>query len=267
MQWPILIKLLSFLGAEVQTLPCDAPHNAKSHSKAHRGGDEEPTLPAGGQAQARAKRVEGVAPIGFAGGGGDASPRNRGARRGDNEGESMKTAWHQKIMIHAGIDTHSEILTTYDILKNTSPGRTAIVLPSPEALFPLLSFAIDRIEAPYNISLGYPLSRTSVFDLINHVLNAQARKQKPDQYPTAEYLSIMLHPFIKNLVIEENIRPILGTLERIFSEDVLENTVASKPFVTLAEIEAILFKEGIDASFKRIHEVFFQHFEKINTLY
>ncbi|MBA4391669.1 MAG: hypothetical protein C0399_12150 [Syntrophus sp. (in: bacteria)] len=35
--------------------------NTKLHSKAHRGGDREPTLPVGGQANSRAKRVEGVA--------------------------------------------------------------------------------------------------------------------------------------------------------------------------------------------------------------
>jgi ATP-dependent helicase/nuclease subunit B len=247
-QWPILTNLLSFLGAEVQMLPCDVPHNTKLHSKAHRGGDDEPTLPAGGQAQAYTEV-------------------RRGARRGDNEGESMKAAWYQKIMIHAGIDTHSEILTTYDILKEKPPGRVAIVLPSPEALFPLLSFTIDRIDRPYNISLGYPLSRTSVFDLINHVLNVQTQKRKHEQYPTEEYLSIMLHPFVKNLDLGGNIRPVLTTLEKAFSEDVLENTIVNKPFVTLEEIEAVLFREGMDANFKRIHEIFFRRFEKATTLY
>jgi ATP-dependent helicase/nuclease subunit B len=173
----------------------------------------------------------------------------------------------QKIMIHAGIDTHSEILTTYEILKNTLSGRIAVVIPSPEALFPLLSFAIDRIDSPYNISLGYPLSRTSLFDLINHVLNAQAQKRKYEQYPTTEYLSIMLHPFVKNLDMEGSMRPILATLEKLFSEDALENTVANKPFITLMEIEAVLFKDRVDTNFKKIHDIFFRNFEKANTLY
>jgi ATP-dependent helicase/nuclease subunit B len=266
-QWPILTNLLSFLKAEAQTLICNAP------------------------------------------------PQN--------------------IMIHSGIDTHSEILTTYGILKETPPGRVAVVLPSPEALFPLLSFTIDRIDRPYNISLGYPLSRTSLFDLINHVLNAQTQKRKHytklhskahrggdeeptlpaggqaqarakrvegaapsgfaggggdvspsnrgerrgdnegesmkaawyEQYPTAEYLSIMLHPFVKNLDMEGDIRPILSTLEKLFSEDVLENTVANKPFITLAEIEEVILKERVDANFNKIHRAFFQNFETANTLY
>jgi ATP-dependent helicase/nuclease subunit B len=173
----------------------------------------------------------------------------------------------QNMTIHAGIDTHSEILATYGILKDASPGRVAVVLPSPEALFPLLSFTIDRIDTPYNISLGYPLSRTSIFDLIGNVLNAQTRKRKDEQYPTTEYLSIMLHPFVKNLDIGGDVRPILATLEKIFSENVLENTIANKPFITPAEIEAVLFREGANAGFKTIHEVFFQHFEKATTLH
>jgi phosphoribosylanthranilate isomerase len=63
-------------------------YNTKLHSKAHRGGKEGPTIPAGGQAQARVKRAEGVAGAPACGswldtgGGGDESPRNRPA--GDN---------------------------------------------------------------------------------------------------------------------------------------------------------------------------------------
>ncbi len=174
----------------------------------------------------------------------------------------------QNIKVYAGIDTHSEALTTYSILKETLPGRTAIVLPSPEALFPILSFAIDRVDRPYNISLGYPLARTSLYDLINHVLNAQGRKQNQERYPTMEYLSIMLHPFVKNLVVEGiSIRPILSNLEKLFSEGILENAIANKPFISLTETETALFNGVADANFIKVHQVFFRNFEKINTLY
>ncbi len=174
----------------------------------------------------------------------------------------------QNIAVYTGIDTHSEVLTTSNILKETPPGRTAIVLPSPEALFPLLSFAIDRIDMPYNISLGYPLSRTSLFDLVNHVLSAQARKQNQECYPTMEYLSIILHPFVKNLDMEgSSIRPILSNLEKLFSEGILENVVANKPFISLIEIEKSLFNGTAEANFIKVHQAFFRNFEKINTLY
>ena len=145
--------------------------------------------------------------------------------------------------------------------------RTAIVLPSADALFPLLSFAIDRINSPYNISMGYPLSRTSLYDLVLHVLNAQAQKRKNEQYPTAEYLSIMLHPFIKNLDMEGNIRSILAMLESSLSENILESTVANKPFITIDEMETILFKNAADPGFQKIHHIFFNNFEEVNTLY
>ena len=201
-RWPILSNFISFLGAEIESIPC---HVIES----------------------------------------------------------------QSVSIHAGIDTHSEILKTYEILRDSSPERIAVVLPTAEALFPLLSFAIDRINRPYNISLGYPLSRTSLFDLILHVLNAQSMKRKNDQYPTTEYLSVMLHPFVKNLDLEAQVRLILVGLEKLFAEDILESPVANKPFVTLAAMEIALFREALKApdAFKKIQDLFFRQFEQAETLY
>ena len=76
-------------------------NDTESHSFGHRGGDEEPTLPAGGQARGRTPTWfkehvqasfsahgarEGVAPRAYARGGGDASPGNCG----DNEEGRMR---------------------------------------------------------------------------------------------------------------------------------------------------------------------------------
>lgn len=180
---------------------------------------------------------------------------------------SSDNATPQHITMHSGIDTHAEILKAYDILQGKATDRTAVVLPSADALFPLLSFAIDRIDSPYNISMGYPLSRTSLFDLLLHVLNAQSQKRNKNQYPTAEYLSIMLHPFIKNLDMEGDIRSILAVLEGALSENILESAVANKPFITIAEMEDRLFDNNVDAGFQKIHDIFFNNFEQVSTLY
>ena len=177
------------------------------------------------------------------------------------------TPTSQSISIHAGIDTHSEILKTYEILKDTSSERVAVVLPSSEALFPLLSFTLDRIDTPYNISLGYPLSRTSLFDLIVQTLNAQSMRRKNEQYPTEEYLSVMFHPFVKNLDMESDVRSALGTLEKLLSENVIESSISNKPFITLTEIEKVLFKDTAEAAFQKIHHMFFKNFEQAHTLY
>jgi len=181
-------------------------------------------------------------------------------------GEPIKQSKHREITIHAGIDTHSQCLRTYEILKDLSSQKAVVVLPSSETLFPLLSFAVDRIDRPYNISLGYPLSRTSLFDLVVHVLNAHARKRKDGHYPATEYLSIMLHPFTKNLEMETAVRPTLASLEKLFTEDVPTNTIANKPFVTLGEIEEALFQGQADDNFRKIHDTFFRSFEAAGTL-
>ncbi|HVN97318.1 MAG TPA: hypothetical protein VMT62_12895, partial [Syntrophorhabdaceae bacterium] len=175
----------------------------------------------------------------------------------------------QTVSLHAGIDTHSEILKTYEILRDGRPERTAVILPAAKALFPMLSFVVDRIDSPYNISLGYPLSRTSLFDLILHVLSAQSMKRKDGEYSTAEYLSVMLHPFVKNLDFEVPVRPILTALERLFTGDILQSPVADKPLITLAEIERALVREsaGTPDVLERIHELFFGQFQEAETLH
>jgi hypothetical protein len=76
----------------------------------------------------------------------------------------------------------------------------------------------------------------------------------------------MLHPFIKNLEMETAIRPTLTKLEKLFTEDILTNTVANKPFIALGEIEEALFQGLVDDNFMKIHDTFFRNFEQTDTL-
>ncbi|MCI0707623.1 MAG: PD-(D/E)XK nuclease family protein [Ignavibacteriae bacterium] len=76
---------------------------------------------------------------------------------------------------------------------------TAVVLPSSEALFPTLHFALSLLpEGSYNIALQYPLSRTPVFGFLNTAMDFVASAQN-GRYSAAAYLKFVLHPYTKNI--------------------------------------------------------------------
>ncbi|HEX2967251.1 MAG TPA: PD-(D/E)XK nuclease family protein [Syntrophorhabdaceae bacterium] len=177
-----------------------------------------------------------------------------------------KDRFSGEISIYSGIDTHSEVLAAHQILAQSRTGKTAVILPEPEALFPLMSFALDRIDMPYNISLGYPLWRTSLFDLVSHLLDALSGISHDGGLPVNEYLSIMFHPFVKNLRFDEEVRPCLSNLKSIFTESDTENSLAYKPFVSVSEIEEKLGLTSETSPLKKIHDVFFRDFQNANAM-
>jgi len=141
------------------------------------------------------------------------------------------------VTIHSGFDTHSEILKVHSILKDDQGQKTAVILPLSDALFPLLTFAADRISSPCNIAIGYPLERTPVFDLIAHVIRSQTSRQPSGMYQAAEYLRVLLHPFVKNIDADRGTWQALLDISRLFTGEVRGSTPANRPFIMLDEVE------------------------------
>ncbi|MFH1026178.1 MAG: PD-(D/E)XK nuclease family protein, partial [Nitrospirota bacterium] len=179
------------------------------------------------------------------------------------------------ISIHSGFDIHSEVLKVHEILKSTGSKKTAIVMPTSEALFPLLTFAVDRIDKQYNISLGYPFSRTSVFDLMAAMLDAQLKQRRDHLYPAKNYLEVILHPFIKNLNSDEDSRALLLGIEKALTGELFQSGIANKPFITLDEVEVdcrsrnsgLVAEKEIKSAMGDIHRTLFKNLENVNDLY
>jgi ATP-dependent helicase/nuclease subunit B len=184
-----------------------------------------------------------------------------------------------RVKFYSGFDTHAEVLKVLKILKETESGKTVVVLPLSEALFPLLTFAVDRIDTSYNISLGYPLQRTPVFDLISNVVAGQVAMRERGVYPAKSYLKTALHPFVKNLTVDENLRALLLTLERALAGKAPGSPIAHRAFITLDDMEraaGIISAKDFPApgdarraekALAVIHNLFFRSFEKADTLY
>ena len=202
------------------------------------------------------------------------------------EGDSRPPA----VSIHSGFDTHSQILKAHSILKDDPGKKTAVILPLSDALFPLLTFSADRISSPCNIAIGYPLERTPVFGLIAHIMRSQSSRQESGMYRTAEYLRVLLHPFVKNIDADKETWQALLFISRLFTGAVQGSALTNSPFIMLDEVERELrtarkavqrstFKvqgsgskikddDGISYEIVReIHDVFFRDFEGATTLY
>ncbi|OPY03190.1 MAG: ATP-dependent helicase/deoxyribonuclease subunit B [Syntrophorhabdus sp. PtaB.Bin047] len=176
------------------------------------------------------------------------------------------------VSLHAGHDTHAEVLEAYRILEEAPLKKTAIILPDADPLFPLLSFVADRTELRCNVSLAYPMDRTPVFDLTRAVLAARVERRAGGQYPSARYLAVILHPFIKNLEPDSNLRSLIVHIERSLSDETGKGPLAGRSLVTLAEIEqaaATLEPSGQTGQFAallEVHRLFFRNFEDLSTV-
>ncbi len=147
------------------------------------------------------------------------------------------TARPPAVTIHSGFDTHSEILKAHSILKDNPGQKTAVILPLSDALFPLLTFAADRISAPCNIAIGYPLERTPVFDLITHIIRSQTSRQGSGMYQAAEYLRVILHPFVKNIDADRGTWQAMLDISRLFTGEIRDSALANRPFIMPDEVE------------------------------
>ena len=103
-------------------------------------------------------------------------------------------------------DTHGEIFKLDQVLNSAAGGlpsasdRSVIVLPEPMSLFPLLENVLPG-AGDHNISMGYPLSATPVYALLD-ALGDLLDKKGQAGYFVQNYLKFVFHPYVKNIYFE-----------------------------------------------------------------
>ncbi|MDA8132150.1 MAG: PD-(D/E)XK nuclease family protein [Elusimicrobia bacterium] len=155
--------------------------------------------------------------FGFLGGGVQALAAGREARP-------------EKLRFYKAPDTHGEVFSLARALEDPGPGDV-IVLPEPQALFPLLENALPGVE-DYNVSMGYPLAATPVYALLD-ALGDLLDKKNEAGYFTPNYLKFVFHPYVKNVYFKGSAEPgrvIFQTLEERLSD-------RANKYIALAEIE------------------------------
>ncbi|NDV18780.1 PD-(D/E)XK nuclease family protein [Pseudodesulfovibrio sp. JC047] len=107
-----------------------------------------------------------------------------------------------------GYDRHSQLagLTT-DMNAATTLDETAVVLPDEGALLPVLH-GLPDVEP--NISMGYPLERTSLARLVETLLTLQENRREDGRYYWKDLIALIRHPYLRLLGPDEK------PLRRIF---------------------------------------------------
>jgi CRISPR/Cas system-associated exonuclease Cas4 (RecB family) len=140
----------------------------------------------------------------------------------------------RKVRYYSAPDLHSEIGEAGQCLTENAyePHETAIVLPDNQSLIPLLNNVMQRVNCEYNVTMGFPFSRTAHFKLIEDIIKCQQNQTK-DGYYSSDYLDILLHPYVKNIGVNGNHRASQSIVYKI------KELIISKKinFVKLYEIE------------------------------
>ncbi|MGA9405739.1 MAG: PD-(D/E)XK nuclease family protein, partial [Bacteroidota bacterium] len=146
-------------------------------------------------------------------------------------------------------DTHGQVFALtkkVDELKKQdgfSFDRTAIVLPAAETLFPVFHQTLALIpDNEYNISLGYPLTRTPVYGFLDTLMELIISKYE-GRYSVSQYVKFVLHPYTKNIRYgsrSDITRILFNTIEELFLKE------HSAGFFLLEELEgnASLFERA-----------------------
>ncbi|MCG8533425.1 MAG: PD-(D/E)XK nuclease family protein [Desulfovibrionales bacterium] len=120
----------------------------------------------------------------------------------------------QDTQLYEGFDLHSQLDSMeQQLLKQDSIGDTAVVLPDTGLMMPVLHH-LPRKDV--NISMGYPLWRSNLFQLLEVVLHLQENK-RADGYYWKDIIDLIRHPYIKMLTIGEE-RPFGVTLHNMEKE-------------------------------------------------
>jgi len=79
--------------------------------------------------------------------------------------------------------------------------RVAVLLPSAPSLIPFVQGAVSRFDqdaqrVPFNITLGYPLERTPMMQLVDSLLTV-LENTLDGMIPSVDYLQLIRHPYVK----------------------------------------------------------------------
>ncbi len=170
------------------------------------------------------------------------------------------------LKLYSGFDGHAQIGMVREILKKIpNPSDAVIVLPNPDHIVPLLS-EVAPLGKEFNISMGYPLKRSSLYSLFQFVFKAQLSK-KGQRYYARDYLRILQHPLVKNLRLANDsavTRILIHKIEELLTGKE-ESSISGSLFIDLQEIASLddvyrltqemLKRLGIEMSKNSLHDV------------
>ena len=115
-----------------------------------------------------------------------------------------------EINFYLSPDTHGQILMLNQVLADRIPDpawldeKKVVVLPAMESLIPLHQQTLMALpDTGYNISLGYPLTRTPLYNFFDCLFNLIQTADEQGRLYAPYYLDFVLHPYTKNIYFPE----------------------------------------------------------------
>jgi len=147
----------------------------------------------------------------------------------------------RSLHFYRSADVHGQVFAltekVNELRQNHScaPDRTAIVLPAPETLFPVFHQTLSLVpDNEFNISLGYPVTRTPVYGFLDTLMELIVSKFE-NRYSVVDYIKFVLHPYTKNIRYEKRsdiTRILVNTIEEFFLKE------HSAEYFSLEELES-----------------------------
>lgn len=158
-----------------------------------------------------------------------------------------------RLRFHEAYDLHAEMRAVRAILGDQAPAahgspessaqgsdawvglpdQSALVLPDPSALVPTLYHIPEA--AHVNVSLGYPLARSSIAAVFEQAMVLEEGKNKDGAYYHQDYLTLLRHPYVRRL-------PTPGGKDGRIVLHLLESKARQygRPFLTQADTRDLL---------------------------
>lgn len=189
---------------------------------------------------------------------------SRGKRVVEIAYESPRSWNSSGVKFYRAFDTHSEVKKTAEILaQGFDPRDTAVIIPRADSLVPLLTHALGRFDVEYNVSLGYPLSRTTLNSFFSLIIRLQETRSAADGggdgggYLVAEYRRLMSHSYARAIFFDGD-SPAAAAPDSVWGR-------IKTPHALLSDIEAAADASS-RVSFRRAHAALLEPFERASTL-
>ncbi len=145
-----------------------------------------------------------------------------------------------EVHFYRSADTHGQVFGLSqridELVKTNSSAidNSVIVMPAADTLFAVYHQSLSLLpEEKYNISLGYPVTRTPVYGFLGTVLDLIVSKYE-SRYSAFQYTKFVLHPYTKNIRFGQRsdvTRILFNTIEELFLRE------HSAAFFSLDELE------------------------------
>lgn len=197
----------------------------------------------------------------------------------ETAGAAPSVQFYKASDLHGQVFALSALIESLKDREGMPDERTVIVLPSSEALFPVVQQTLPLLpDDGYNISLGYPLSRTPLYAFLRSLLDLAATAREGTLQASA-YQQLVLHPYVKNIrygtrpdvtrilfhVIEEVLAGRPATAIRL--EDLEENhRVFDRVAAAFADERIAVSKANVRDHLKMVHDLVIRPFLAGGTL-